>query len=211
MNASFENSNLQKISDWLGTGSINIFGWPFSGKDTQGRKLSELLNATLIGSGDILRKSTELSKESRETTDQGFLTPTEDFLRIVPPFFSQAELNNKPLILSSVGRWHGEEEVIVQAAKDSGHPIKAAVLLNLDESIARQRAAEARRMQDRGQRADDAEEYLDTRSNEFKQKTVPVIEYYRRLGILIEVDGSKTPDEVTKSILDQLENLAKNA
>ena len=38
-------AKIAKIKTWLGTGSINIFGLPMSGKDTQGIKLAEALNA----------------------------------------------------------------------------------------------------------------------------------------------------------------------
>lgn len=43
------------IKNWLGNGSINIFGMPFSGKDTQGAILAEHFGGVMISSGDILR------------------------------------------------------------------------------------------------------------------------------------------------------------
>ena len=43
------------IKNWLGTGSINIFGLPMAGKDTQGIKLAEALNAKFLSSGMIVR------------------------------------------------------------------------------------------------------------------------------------------------------------
>ena len=46
---------LNTIKSWLGTGSINIFGLPMSGKDTHGLKLAELLGAKLLSSGMIIR------------------------------------------------------------------------------------------------------------------------------------------------------------
>ena len=46
---------IQKIKEWLGTGSINIFGLPMSGKDTQGIRLAEAIGAKFLSSGMIIR------------------------------------------------------------------------------------------------------------------------------------------------------------
>ena len=46
---------ISKIKEWLGRGSINIFGLPMSGKDTQGVKLAETLGAKFLSSGMIIR------------------------------------------------------------------------------------------------------------------------------------------------------------
>jgi cytidylate kinase len=46
---------IEIIKNWLGTGSINVFGLPFSGKDTVGIRLAELLGAKFLSSGLILR------------------------------------------------------------------------------------------------------------------------------------------------------------
>ena len=48
------NKQTQKINHWLGSGSINIFGLPFSGKDTQASIISKIFNSVMISSGDIL-------------------------------------------------------------------------------------------------------------------------------------------------------------
>lgn len=201
---------VNKISDWLGTGSINIFGWPFSGKDTQGKKLAQLFKAELIGGGEIMRNRPDISKQARQTVDTGYLAPTDEFLAIVTPYLGKPEYSQNPIILSSLGRWHGEEKSIVKAAKDAMHPIKAVVYLVLDERVAQFRADKSKRAQDRGQRADDASEYLQTRFAEFKTKTLPVIEFYRDKGLLVEVDGNQSPEKVTAEIINKLATLADN-
>ena len=53
---------IKTIKDWLGTGSINIFGLPMSGKDTQGIKLAEALGAKFLSSGMIIRAMEEKTK-----------------------------------------------------------------------------------------------------------------------------------------------------
>jgi adenylate kinase len=201
---------LEAIRSWLGQGSINIFGMPYAGKDTQGGVLADLLNAELLGGGHILRNSI-IPPHVQQIMEAGGLIPIEDYLQIVPPYLSQDRFKGKPLMLSAVGRWDGEQEGVLQATEVSGHPTKAVVLLTVPEAVARGRHSRAVMAGDRGARADDAEEVFDTRLQEYAQKTRPVINFYREKGLLIEVDGTQEPPEVTSMILDALTELAERS
>ena len=201
-------TEIQTIKQWLGTGAINIFGLPFSGKDTHGHQLAELFDASIMGGGDILRNSV-IPQHVQELIDAGRLAPIEDYIRIVTPYLSREEFAGKPLILSSVGRWHGEEPGVMGAATAAGHPMKAAIYLVVSEVTALERYQASREDEKRGARADDAEHILATRFAEFHDKTLPVIDYYRGLGILIEVDGNPPVNEVHTTILRKLVTLAK--
>ena len=200
-------TDLEKIKLWLGTGAINIFGLPFAGKDTHGHQLAELFYASIMGGGEILRNSV-IPPHVREIIDAGKLAPTEDYVRIVLPYLSRDEFAGRPLILSSVGRWHGEEPGVIEAAKAANHPIKAVVFLSVSEAVAHKRFLESREDEARGARADDAEHILKTRFDEFEQKTLPVIDFYRKNGMLIEVDGNPPKNEVNETILSGLLKLA---
>jgi adenylate kinase family enzyme len=196
--------HLQKIKNWLGTGSINIFGLPFSGKDTHGHSLSKLFEAPLLSSGEVFRSSRDLlTPEDLTILDTGGLPPSDVFLKLFTPYFSKDEYKGNPLILSSVGRWIGEEQGILKAASDSGHPIKAVIYLHLSETIVYERLRNATQSGDRA-RPEDSEEHIQTRFNEFNDKTLPVIEEYRKLGLLIEVNSDATKSEVLESILARL-------
>ncbi len=195
--------SIQAIGQWLQTGSINIFGLPFAGKDTQAKRLGELLNAPVIGSGQILRGHHE-EKRVKELSSSGKLFPSDYYFSIVLPFLSKSKFSNKPLVLSSVGRWVGEEEVIMTAAAEAGHPIKAVVLLKLETAEVHRRFEASQKKMDRGFRHDDASHLIDVRLEEFMHKTVPVIEAYRKKGLLIEVDGMQNPDKVTEALVNAL-------
>lgn len=198
---------LATIRTWLGQGSINIFGMPFAGKDTQGEALADLLGAELLGGGKILRNST-IPPHVQAIMDAGGLIPTDDYLRIVLPYLSHGQFNGKPLMLSSVGRWDGEQHGILQAAEASKHPLKAVILLTVSEETARRRHTLAVAQGDRGSRADDNEDVFTTRLNEYQVKTLPVIEFYKSQGLFFEIDGSPEPPEVTSAILQKLAALA---
>lgn len=197
-------SDITAIASWLGTGSINLFGLPYAGKDTHGYELAEFFNAPpVISGGDILRNSI-IPSHVKETMDKGFLAPTHEFVEIITPYLSSAEFEGKPLILSSVGRWIGEEHGILGALEASNHPLKAVIFLNIDKGTMLQRWKKSQAEQDRGNRADDAAHLIDTRYEEFQSKTLPVIDFYRQAGLLIEIDSRIPKAEVTQIILQQL-------
>lgn len=194
---------ITKIKAWLGTASLNIFGLPMSGKDTVGERLAQDLNAKFLSSGIIIRAYE--AEQNAHMTDGGKLIPTNTFYDIILPYFSREDLKNDPLVLSSVGRWAGEEDKIMEAAKQGGHEIKAVVLLDLTETETKERFEAAKKLDDRGGRADDASlEIFETRIKEFQEKTVPVLEHYERLGLLVKVPAVGTRDEVYESVVSAL-------
>lgn len=196
---------IQAIKKWLGSGSINIFGLPFSGKDTHGSEIASFLDGPIIGGGDILRSGATTPQHVLDAINQGNLAPTEEYKSIVLPFLKQEKYEGLPLILSSVGRWEGEEISVIDACKESNHDIKAVLYLNIPEKEARRRWSENKR-----DRHDDAnEEIFDRRLKEFRTKTLPVIKAYDDLGLLIELNATPSIPEVTARIIDNLYALTK--
>lgn len=191
------------IKKWLGSGSINIFGLPMSGKDTQGIKLAETLDAKFLSSGMIIRA---MEKETnQDLSGGGNLIPTNIFYDWVLPYFERRDLFGKPLVLSSIGRWFGEEDQVMSVAKGADHEIKAAIVLVISESDAKERFSNAKLIGDRGDRADDKDlNILETRLQEFREKTTPVLRHYETLDLLIKVDGAKSREAVFNEILEKL-------
>lgn len=194
---------IEAIKTWLGSGSINVFGPPFSGKDTQGQKLSYFLVGSFFSGGQILRES-PVSENLKQKMLSGRLAPIDEYLHIVLPFLKQPEYNGKPIFLSAFGRWHGEEYAVEKALLSSEHTLKVVIFLALPEEEIWERYKAAEVLKDRGERRDDTKESLVTRIEEFKSKTLPVAEYYRQKGLLIEVNGNQSPEAVTKQIINKL-------
>ena len=202
---------LAAIKDWLGTGSINIFGLPMSGKDTVGVRLAEELGAKFLSSGLIIRAMEKANRE--HITDRGELAPTDLFFDLVLPYFDREELRESALVLSSIGRWKGEEDRVMKAAENSGHEIKAAVVLNVSEADVEERwktvqsSEEASR--ERGFRSDDHQkEVFQKRISEFREKTMPVVLKYKQLGLLVEVRADADRNTVYTSLVDALYNFS---
>lgn len=197
------------IKEWLGTGSINVFGLPMSGKDTVGIKLAELLGARFLSSGMIIRAME--AERNIHTSDTGVLTPTDTFYEWVLPYFAREDLKGGALVLSSVGRWSGEENVVFETAAAAGHEIKAGILLNVSEADVIMRWEEVREIGKREgklldtKREDDKKlEIFQKRISEFKEKTIPVIQHYQQLGKLIPVQADMSREEVINLVIDKL-------
>ena len=200
---------IAEIKKWLGTGSINIFGYPMSGKDTQGVKLAEAIEGKLLSSGIIIRAN-EIEKH-KKLTDQGNLIPTNIFYEWVLPYFEREDLKKYPLVLSSIGRWFGEEDTVLETAEKAGHPIKAAVLLNISEADVLDRFHKLQVLNDRGERQDDKDlGVFKTRLEEFRLKTMPVLEHYKELGMLVNVNGDQSREAVYREMIDKLYEFMQN-
>lgn len=194
---------IQKIKEWLGTGSINIFGLPMSGKDTQGIRLAEAIGAKFLSSGMIIRA---MEQETRKKySNKGELIPSNVFYEWVLPYLERKDLFKFPLILSSIGRWMREENQVMSVAAGAGHEIKAVVILNISEADVTERFEEAKILKDRQEREDDKKiETFMTRIEEFRKKTLPVLKHYKDLGLLVEVNGDQLRDAVFNELVEKL-------
>ncbi|MDR2336742.1 MAG: nucleoside monophosphate kinase [Candidatus Nomurabacteria bacterium] len=205
-----DNEQLTTIKTWLGTGSINLFGLPFAGKDTVGIQLAQIFGGKFLSSGMILREHERENKEIR-VLDRGFLVPSNDFREIVLPYFASQNLAGFPLFLSSIGRWDGEQYDVMAALEASSHIMKAALLLNVSENEIRNRWETAKNLGDRSEetRIDDRKiEVLETRINEFTKKTMPVVEFYKNQGLLIPISAHQTREAVLAETLKKLHAFA---
>jgi adenylate kinase family enzyme len=194
------------LKEWLGTGSINLFGPPMSGKDTVAKRLVEVLGGAYLSSGAILREMRPGDKDN----DSGRMHPTEEFSEIVLPYIAREEFAGEPLILSGVGRFSiSESDQTDRALDDANHKLAAAIYLDISEDKVLERRRAVLSVNDRGERVDD----IDTgaflmRLNEFRDKTLPVVKKYRSLGLLVPVKADMPRDEVFNSAINKLYDFA---
>ena len=200
-------AKIQQIKAWLGIGSINIFGLPMSGKDTVGVQLAEKLGAKFLSSGMIVRAMEQATGQN--ITSNGKLMPSNVFYDWVLPYFEREELWKYPLVLSSIGRWSGEENEVMAVAKSSGHTIRAAAVLQLSDQDVVERWEAAKILGDRGLRPDDADpDIFQTRIREYHEKTLPVLKHYQELGLLVSVPANLPRERVLENTIDALTSFA---
>ena len=140
------------------------------------------------------------------------LIPTNIFYEWVLPYFEREDLKPYPLVLSSIGRWSGEENQVMSVAAGSGHDIKAVILLNISEADVESRFEAAKLLGDRGERKDDKDiETFRNRMEEFRTKTLPVLQHYRDLNLLININGDQRREQVFTEIVEKLYELASQS
>jgi adenylate kinase len=194
-----------EIGEWLGTGTLNSFGRQFAGKDEQSKRLGRHLGVEVLSSGQILREST-IPDRVRAIMDSGELIPTDDFVSIVVPYLGQTAFEGKPLLLSAVGRWQGEEAGVMAATRDAGHPLRAVPYLQITEEESFRRLA----LNPNRGRADDTPEALRNRLDEFAAKTQPVLDVYESMGLVVPIDAMPPSNVVFRTLVHTLHDFANS-
>ena len=191
-----------EVGEWLGTGSLNFFGRPFAGKDTQAENFSDQYNGHVIGGGDIFRNSV-VPPEVQAKIDAGEIAPTEDFVKIVMPYLSSDKFDSHPLMLSTVGRSTGEEVGVMDALGRANHPLLAVPLLSISPDLVIRRMRSISRERD-----DDGIDKITTRLDEFDLKTIPVLDAYAKLDLIVEIDASRDQETVFRGLVHALHEFA---
>lgn len=172
-----------------------IMGAPNAGKDVQAERLAMRLGAVHLSSGALLRAS----RDSRlmEIMARGDLVPEEDFQRIIRESVAQVPAD-QPIVLAGVAKKPGEAEWLLIHLPDVGRHITKVVLLHIDRDVSHDRS------QKRG-RFDDDPKVQDERWERFYEETLRSTEVFGQAGLLVEVDGSGTPDEVAVAVAAALD------
>ena len=175
---------------------IVIIGIQGAGKSTQGNLLAERLDVPYLSTGHIFRKlareKSKIGRYIKETMTAGFLIPDKKTLQIVTEYLQRPEYKNG-YIIDGFPR-------TVEQAKEFSHEVDKVVYLRVSDKEALWRLS----YRNGEVRDDETVTAVRKRIELFHKVTEPVLDYYRRKGILIEVDGEKPVEEVFKDILKHL-------
>ncbi|MDO5725672.1 MAG: adenylate kinase [Tissierellia bacterium] len=209
-----------------------ILGPPGAGKGTQAEKIIEKFNIPHISTGEILRENisqqTELGKKAKEYVEKGMLVPDDLVVKIAqdrimkedckdgflldgfPRTVAQAvaldaELDKLGIDLDKVINIDVDKDFLVERAITRRYCPKCGKTYNLKFNAPKTEGV----CDDDGanllQRKDDTEETVTNRIKVYTAQTSPLIDYYRAQGLLFDVDGSKSIEEVTEEIFKGLE------
>ena len=200
---------------------------PGAGKGTQARLLQERLHLPQISTGDIFRAlknaETPLAREVREIMERGQLVPDELTIRLVKERTAQDDCRNG-YILDGFPRTPAQAASLNQLAAEQGNEI-IAVLIDVPLELLEKRMTGRRNCPVCNeiyniyfkpprndnvcdlhpeatlvQRADDNSETVRTRLATFEELTQPLIDYYRKAGLLQVVDGTRDPEAIYQDI-----------
>jgi len=184
--------------------NLVLFGPPGAGKGTQSEKLIQKYGFVHISTGDLFRwhtkNDTPLGKRVKEIMNSGALVPDEITIAML-----KEELDKNPqakgFLFDGFPRTVAQAEALDKFMKDNNSAIHHVIALDVTEEEVRTRIA---RRRTESNRADDEEDKLNKRINEYFTKTVHVLPYYEKQGRLETVHGIGNIDDIFNNICSLL-------
>ena len=180
--------------------NIALFGPPGAGKGTQSEFLIHKYNLFYISTGDLLRKElaaeTKLGKQAKEIIAEGGLVSDEIIVQIIEKTIKTNSDANGFL-------FDGFPRTYIQAYILEGLMIKLNSSLDALISIEVSEEESVKRLLDRAKtsgRSDDNETVIRNRLKEYREKTLPVLNFYKEKGNYVAVNGIQVIEKVTGNI-----------
>jgi len=217
---------------------VVLMGPPGVGKGTQAVRLGEVLGVVHVSTGDILRDAvgsgTALGRKVREFVEGGKLVPDDLMGDLIEDRLGQSDAEGG-FILDGFPRTVEQVAILDRVLANLDVDVDHAFILTAPEDEIVRRLSgrrvcpsckavyhlESKPPASPGvcdacgsaliQRADDEEEVIRERLRIYVEQTAPVAETYRDRGILVEVDGQGTPDEVTARLRDAIDSEDESA
>jgi adenylate kinase len=210
---------------------VLLLGAPGAGKGTQSKRLAEAFDIEHVTTGDALRANKDMDISHMDTEydtpraymEAGELVPDAVVNEIVKTALQEAD----GYVLDGYPRNLDQAEYLSDITA-----LDAVVFLDVSEGELVDRLTGRRVCDDCGanyhvefsppetegvcdecggdliQRDDDTEDTVRERLRVYEENTAPVVEHYRAEGVLVEVDGEGTPDEVFEAIREEVEAAA---
>ena len=207
--------------------NLVLLGPPGSGKGTQGERLQEDLRLPYYATGDILRaavrEETELGKTAKQYMDAGDLVPDEVIVGVIAERIASTEALDG-FILDGFPRTTPQAEALDAKLEELGRAVTAVLLIDVSDDEVVRRLGGRRTCAENGHvfhvefnppqqegvcdldgselivRDDDKPEVIRKRLEVYKNDTAPLVDYYRKRGLVKTVDGMEPVEQVTAAI-----------
>lgn len=205
-----------------------LLGPPGAGKGTQAQIVSKTLGLAHISSGDIFREhlknQTELGKLAKGYMDRGELVPDDVTIAMIRDRLSRPDCQPGAL-LDGFPRTPAQAEALQNMLTDFNGKVNAVPYISVPETVLVERLTGRWTCKAEGhvfhekfnppktagicdfegselyQRDDDKAETVKRRIRVYLDQTLPLIEYYRNAGTLLEIDGTQSIERVTADLL----------
>ncbi len=182
-----------------------LLGPPGSGKGTQAERLAKRLAVPTVSTGDMVRAAIEsgsdLGRQIEQVVALGTLVKDDVMEGLVRSRLAEPDTGDG-FLLDGYPRTLPQADTLASILMEEGKQLDAALMINVPEDEL------LRRLLDR-QRADDREEIISRRLEIYHRQTEPLVEHYRNLGLLREIDGQQSIVEVEATIAGVLESMGQ--
>jgi adenylate kinase len=207
---------------------IVLLGPPGAGKGTQAKIISEKYSLAHISSGDLFRENlkgqTELGKVAQGYMNRGELVPDDVTIAMIRDRLSRPDCA-KGALLDGFPRTPAQADALAKMLAELGGKVDIVPYINVPAEVLVERLSGRWTCKTCGavyhekfnppkvggrcdndqtelyQRDDDKAETVLRRIQVFTSQTQPLIEYYQKLGLLKEVDGTQGIDKVSVELL----------
>ncbi len=210
------------------TSFIVLLGPPGAGKGTQAEAISSKLHLPHISSGDIFRENlkeqTELGKLAGGYINKGELVPDDVTIAMIRERISKPDCKSGAL-LDGFPRTPAQAEALASTLMSINGRVTSVPYISVPENVLVDRLTGRWTCRKAGhvynekfcppqvpgkcdldgselyQREDDKADTIKRRIHVYLEQTQPLIEYYHQRGVLAEVDGTKSIEQVTLDLL----------
>ncbi|MGH6940667.1 adenylate kinase [Hypericibacter sp.] len=216
--------------------NLILLGPPGAGKGTQAKRLETTRGLVQLSTGDMLRQAvasgSALGQQAKKVMEAGQLMPDEIIIAMIAERIAAPEAR-KGVVLDGFPRTEAQAEALDKMLAQGGRKLHAVIELAVDEAALIERISGRFTCAKCGagyhdkfhppkkagicdvcgsteflRRKDDNPETLKARLVAYRAQTAPIVPYYRRKGLLKEVDGMAAPDQVTREIETILNGVA---
>lgn len=188
--------------------NIVLFGPPGAGKGTQSEKIIDRYNLAHISTGDLFRKhlvaGSELGIEAQAYMDNGKLVPDDVVIGMVEDKITSTT-NTNGFIFDGFPRTVPQAKALDELLRTIDGSIALMLSLEVPEVELKKRLKNRARIS--GRTDDQDEEKIQTRIEEYREKTLPVATYYDGQGKLVKIDGVGSIKKIFGSICEILDPL----
>ncbi len=175
-------------------GNIILLGAPGSGKGTLSKELTKRYEYVVICTGDILRNEkrsgSDIGNQIKDIIGRGNLVTDELINKIVQKVLYK---NNQRFILDGFPRTIPQAKFL-----DEVDEVDLVIYLDISDETLTNRILE--RGKTSGREDDQSVDIINKRIKQFKEETLPLVDFYEKKSILVTIDAEQTVDEVFNDI-----------
>jgi adenylate kinase len=187
--------------------NVLLLGPQGAGKGTQAKRIAAEYDIPHIASGEILRSEmsagTDLGNRVKDVYDRGDLVSDDLMIELIRTRLEQPD-TEAGFILDGFPRTTVQAEALDEMFGEIGRSFNVVFALQIADNVAFDRLRARAELEGR---ADDTDEAIQRRLDNYHRETEPLIEYYRVRGNLVPVHGDRSENEVFGEIQSALEQV----